>query len=730
MWRARDGRLNRVVAIKQLKGQHSGRFQQEAQAIAALNHANICQIYDVGPDYLVMEHVEGKPLAGPLPVEDARRLAVEIASAMEEAHGKGILHRDLKPANILVTAKGSAKLLDFGLAKLMNDAESDATQTLAGTVLGTAAYMAPEQAQGQALDERSDIFSFGAVLYEMLSGRRAFAGNSIAQVLSAVLRDEPAGFEGPADLQSIVRRCLAKDPAARFPSFHEVGLALRGVTSEQPVVARKAGGSKRWTMPAIAAAVVVLAGAGFLYSRGDATQTIDSLAVLPFVNAGGSADAEYLSDGIAESLMDTLSEFPNLKVMSRSAVLRYKGKEPDVPAVSRELGVRAVLTGRITQRGENLTVTAELVDAKDNSHLWGEQYNRKVVDALAVQREIAQQIVQKLRLRLSSTPVGRLTARQTENPEAYQLYLKGRYFAGQFTPEGLDKGMGYFRQAIALDPKYALAYDGLAYSYQLMEDLFAAPRDVMPKAQEAASKALELDDSVVDTHVEIAFNTALYDYDWAESEREFQKAIALNANYAPAHEYYSWLLIATGRIEQGVQEARRAVELDPLSMELQATVGWNLYFAHRYDEAAAQLRKCLELDANYPLGNYMLGQVYAQQGRLAEAMAAQRKAADSFGNAAWPHVEIARNLVLAGKVAEARKALADLQARSPKIHVPPYLIATVYAALGEKDRAFAQLEEAYTQRSFFLNFLKGDPELDGLRTDPRFTELLGRMKLL
>jgi TolB-like protein/Tfp pilus assembly protein PilF len=485
----------------------------------------------------------------------------------------------------------------------------------------------------------------------------------------------------------------------------------------------------RFMVPITIAALVILAAAGLFYWRNHTARSIDSIAILPFANMGGNADADYLSDGITESLTDSLSELPNLKVMSKSAVSRYKGKEPDVPAVGRALGVRAVLTGRITQRGDNLTVSAELVDAADNSHLWGEQYDRKLADVLAVQNDIAHQIADKLRLRLSNTQMAHMTKRQTANPEAYQLYLKGRYFAGQFTPDSLSKGMNYFRQAIALDPTYALAYDGMSYYYDLIEDTDDTPSAVMLKAKEAALKAVALDDSLVEPHVELASAYFSYDFDWPAAEREFERAFSLNPNYAAAHEYYGWYLLTQGRTDQAIQEGQRAAQLDPLSPEIHSLLGWVLYFARRYDQAAEELHKCLELDPNYWMGDYQLGLAYAQLGRFDDAIAAQRKAAKLFASASWIQTEIARENAIAGKIPEARQALQDLLKRSRTTHVVPYGIATVYAALGDKDQAFAQLEQAYSQRSFFLDFLKVDPELDSLRSDPRFQSLLSRMKM-
>jgi serine/threonine protein kinase/tetratricopeptide (TPR) repeat protein len=712
-----------------------------------------------------MELLEGKTLkhllsGKPLPPEQILELASEIADALDAAHAKGIVHRDIKPANIFVTARGQAKILDFGLAKVGRKDEgatlvggsqmptaSEEDLTSPGTTLGTVAYMSPEQARGEELDARTDLFSFGVVLYEMATGRLPFQGNTSATIFHAILGQAPMpptrlNPELPPKLEEIINKSLEKDRDVRYQHASEMRADLkrlkRDTDSSRSVIGASATEvsvqpwwRKRMVLGTVAVVLVaLLAAASWFYrSRLGGGETINSLAVLPFVNASGNPDSEYLSDGITESLMDSLSELSNLKVMSRSAVSRYKGKEPDVPTVGRELGVRAVLTGRITQRGENLTVTAELVNATDNSRLWGQQYDRKVADALAVQNDIAHQIVERLRLRLSSTQAAHMTNRQTANPEAYQLYLKGRYFAAQFTPESLAKGLNYFQQAIALDPAYALAYDGVSYYYAQIEDVTVAPTEVMPKAEQAARKAIELDDSLVEPHVEQAYNYVFYDFDWPAAEREFQRAFGLNPDYAQAHEWYGWYLISQGRFDLAIQEGQRAVELDPLSPEVRSILGLTLYFARRYDQAAVELHKTLELDPNYWIGYYYLGQVYEQQGRLDDAIAAQRKAAEIFGNASWPLEEIARDYALAGKLPEARQALLDLLARSQHTHVSPFGIAKVYAALGDKDQAFAQLEQAYTQRSVFMVSLKVDPELDSLHSDPRFTDLLRRMNL-
>ena len=535
VYRARDSRLGREVAVKVLpehladNPEALDRFEREGKAVAALSHPNVLVLFDVGAHegirYAVTELLEGETLSdrlsrGPLPWRKTIELGAAVAEGLAAAHGKDIIHRDIKPGNIFLTTGGQIKILDFGLARWEpeaspNSPEDDVTraETRTGAVMGSSGYMSPEQVRGEKAGAPSDIFSLGSVLYEAVTGRRAFPGKSAGDTMAAILKDDPpaivdTGVQVPTELARVIERCLSKNPAQRFHSAHDVAFALRGILSgmsEKPAAVVEPR-RMRFIVPIMIAALVILAAAGLFYWRSQTGKSIDSIAVLPFANMGGNADADYLSDGITESLTDSLSELPNLKVMSKSAVSRYKGKDPDVPAVGRALGVRAVLTGRITQRGDNLTVSAELVDAADNSHLWGEQYDRKLADALAVQNEIAHQIVEKLRLRLSNTQMAHMTKRQTANPEAYQLYLKGRYFAGQFSQEGLDKGMNYFRQAIALDPTYALAYDGMAYYYTLIEDLTAAPGEVMPKSEEAARKAIALDDSLVEPHVEQGFN--------------------------------------------------------------------------------------------------------------------------------------------------------------------------------------------------------------------------------
>jgi eukaryotic-like serine/threonine-protein kinase len=757
VYKARDTRLDREVAVKVLPQSFATeaareRFQREARAASALNHPNICAVYDVGESeghpFLVMELLDGKTLrehigGKPLDIPTALALSIQVADALDAAHHKGIVHRDIKPANIFVTGPasgrpGHAKVLDFGLAKQSRPADTEAMTvemlTEPGSTMGTIAYMSPEQARGQTVDARSDLWSFGVVLYEMVTGARPFDGPTAPIIFDGLLNKTPPSVRErnpkvPAELERIIGKLLEKDRALRYASAAELREALErfetGVYSAAPTTAAPPRQVPRLrTAVALAVALALLAGAGWFFWHNRAGRSIDSLAVLPFVNVGGSPDTEYLSDGITDSLMNSLSELPKLKVMSHSAVFRYKGKEADPRTVGRELSVRAVLQGRVTQRGDSLSISAELVDVEDNSHLWGEQYNRKLADALAVQNEIAAQISDKLRLKLSGEQKTRLAKRPTENPEAYRLYLKGRFYADKLTKDALEKGLDYFRQAIALDPNYAQAYAGISAVIALADDVAGAPRDIMPKAKEAALKAVELDDTLAEGHVELGTVYLTYDFDWPAAEREFRRGVELSPNYARAHELLGWFLVLMGRTEEGLDHNRRAVALDPVSLEITGLLGWDLYFARHYDDAVAETRKAIDLEPELGFGYSTLGQVYAQQGRFAEAIAAQQKSQEGVVS---PTAELARVYALAGRAAEARQGLAELRAGAKRQYVPKYLIAIVYAALGDKGQAVAQLEQAYQDRSQWMAFLKVDPEMDSLRSDPRFQDVMRRL---
>jgi serine/threonine protein kinase/tetratricopeptide (TPR) repeat protein len=756
VYRARDTRLNREVAIKVLPEHLAkdlealARFQRVAKAVAALAHPNILVLYDVGladsVHYAVTELLEGETLRERLSLglvawRKAAELGAAIAEGLAAAHSKGIVHQDVKPANIFLTSDGRVKILDFGLAQIRDSpaqSEETVTVTEAGpAVMGTIGYMSPEQVRGEKVGTASDIFSLGCVLYEMVTARRAFTGKSATDTMAAILKEEPpalsdSGNSIAPDLDRVIERCLAKDQAQRFHSAHDLAFALRSLSSssghQKPVSASARIGRGR-IVAAVVALIAILAAVGFYYWRSRASENIDSLAVLPFVNMSGNADADWLSDGITESLIDSLSGLPNLKVMSRSAVFRYKGKDPDPRAAGQELGVRAVLTGRLTQHGNDLSVSAELVRVDDNTQLWGDLYDRKLADALSVQRDIAAQISSKLRAKLNEAQKTQIARGQTENPEAYQLYLKGRFYAAKFDAEDLNKGLDYIRQAIALDPNYALAYDGLAYYYEIVEDLYFPVGEVMPKAKEAARKALEIDGSIAESHVQMGNIDTMYDFDWAGAEREYKRAIEINPNYAPAHENYAWLLTAVGRMTEAVAESQRAEELDPLSTEIASFAGWWLYFARRYDEAVTQFGKCLDLDPNYPICHWELGQAYAEQRRFSDAIAAQAGVLKMDPRWSRASADAARAYALSGRREQAQRQLDELLARtsSKSSHVAKYALARLYAALGDKNRALDELEQSFAERSFFFDFIRSDPEMDGLRSEPRFQDLVRRM---
>jgi serine/threonine-protein kinase len=734
VYRATDTRLNRRIAIKVSAEQFSERFKRESTAIAALNHHNICQIYDVGPNYLVMEYVEGAPIKGPLPVEEALSIAKQIVAALEAAHVKGIIHRDLKPANILVSPAGAVKLLDFGLAKQSNaEPETDATLSMgitqSGMILGTPAYMSPEQAEGKPADARADIFAFGAVLYELLSGRRAFSGASTASTMGAVIHKDPDPIDAPPRLAALVSKCLSKSPQDRYQSATELRHALDSIS-----LAKSSFGVKRRDIAvAIAGAVAIasLTWAVLHFRNSTSADTIGSIAVLPLEIHGDDPEADYISDGITESINNALSRLPDLKVIPHSVALHYKGKPIDALKAGTDLNADTVLTGRITQKGDALTIAVELDEIHGGKQLWGDQYVRKVSDLLAVQREISGEVAQRLRAKMSIDDRRRILARgSTENPEAYQLYLKGKYHTNKFTKDEFKKGIDFFNQAIEKDPNYAAAYGGKAYFYILQDDWYLTPKDAASRAKDAAQQALKLDDMNADAHFALALVLHWYEWDWPAAESEFKQAIASNPGYADPYCLYSWFLADMGRNDEAVSQAVQGRKTDPLSLVANFTPGSLSVFTGKWDLGLEQLGSAIDLDKTYWIAHVFLGRAYEAKRQFPQAIA-EFKAAQELDP---DHSEIWSALghvyAVSGQKTKANKVLEHLTDLSHRSYVAPYNVAVIYAGLGEKNQAFTWLERSYQDRGYYMPvYLPTDSRLEVLKSDPRFADLRRRIGL-
>jgi len=811
---ADDKKLGRKVALKTLPTEFTNdkerlrRFHHEARAASALNHPNLLTIHEIGSEagahFIAAEYIDGETLRaiikrGRVKVDEALDIAQQSAFALTAAHGAGIVHRDIKPENIMVRKDGIVKVLDFGLAKLLEDHARDLVDheadtralvlTDPGRVLGTPQYMSPEQARGQELDARTDIWSLGVVLYEMLAGRPPFHGETKSHTVVSILESEPPPLstlapDTPVELQRIIRKSLTKDRDSRYQTARDLMIDLKtlrrdldikseierstipsgGETASETssahekltalatstvsiadqtqigsvqtgTTADRASGAGRnrarvLALLAILLLISIVFGAYWFFWRPNTTTQIGSIAVMPFVNASGDPNAEYFSDGMTESIINSLSQLPRTKVLARTTVFRYKRADLDLQKVGRELGVDALLTGKVTQQGDALTIQADLIRVSDGIQLWGARYNKKVSDVFAVQSEIANEISGTLRLKLNSDEQKRVTKHSTDNIEAYQLYLKGRYEANKFSPEGARKALEYYQQATVADPSYAPAYAGLSYIHVLMGNIALPPKEIYPLAKSEAQKALALDQTLPEAHTSMAIVELFYDWDFPAAEREFKRALELNPNYAECFSGYSGYFKVRRNYAEELVQAKHGRELDPLSPFANMELGEAYYHGRQYDQAINQITRTFEMDPHLVgFAYHVRARAYEQKKMYAEALADSQRWAEAFKDDPQPLSSVARFQARMGNRAEALKMLDRLQELSKHRYVSSYWTATVYIGLGDKENALAALEKAYEDRYFLMIWINGDPLFDSLRSEPRFIDLERRIGL-
>jgi len=760
VYKAHDSRLERALALKLLpeelaqQPQALERFRREARAASALNHPGICTIYDIGEQdgraFIAMEFIDGETLRShihekALPLEEILKLGIQIAEALDAAHAEGIIHRDIKPANIFVTKRGQAKVLDFGLAKLIPKGiggQSPDSSSIVGIISGTPSYMSPEQVRGDDLDTRTDIFSLGLVLYEMATGRQAFGGGTGGMIIEAVLTRPPVpvrsiNLDIPPRLESIIDKALHKDRGQRYQHAADMLADLQrlkrdtdsGRTDQEDAESVSTSTTNSSSSTGERRSGTSTARTTTL-RPGRVSRIIGSLAVLPFENVSRDPENEYLSDGIAGSLINILATVPRLRVMAQSTVFRYKGREIDPQAVGRELNVRAVLTGRMMQSGGSLRIGAELVDVATGARLWGAQFDRKPGDIFLIQDEISSEISGKLRLQLTRAEKKRLIRRDTEDAEAYRLYLQGRHHWNRWTEEGFYKAIGYFQQAVEKDPNYALAYTGLAESYVLLGwNSYLPGKEAFPKGKVAAMTALRLDPDLGEAHTPLAAALWLHDWRWQEAETEFKRSLELNPAYPTANHWHAEYVMTMGRQLEAIAKMKDSQELDPLSLIINVAIGWASYMARRYEEAIEQLLRTVELDPNYPVTHWILGLLYRKTGRYDLAITAGEKGVNFSGGSPLMRAALAHTYGESGRRKEAQHVLDDLTELAKHKYVAPHFFVGIHIGLGENERAIEYLEKSWEDHSHWLIYLHLDPSMDALRSNPGFQGLLRRVGL-
>ncbi len=720
VYKGEDKNLKRVVALKFLpqdlmkNPEAKERFIQEAQAAAALDHPNICPVYEIeevdGQTFIAMAYIGGQSLnemisAGPMNVDRAICIAIQVAEGLQEAHSRGIVHRDIKPANIILTERGQPKIMDFGLAKLSWGV--DLTKT--AMIMGTVAYMSPEQAKGESIDHRTDIWSFGAMLYEMLSGERPFKGRSDHAILHSLLYEEPepiGKLRGDllVGMEKIIAKCLQKNPKKRYRDMESLLEDLKSIPLEDKSESSRAKAVEK---------------------------KIPSIAVLPFVNMSADPDNEYFSDGLSESIINVLTQLNNFKVVARTSAFSFKGKDVNIREIGRELNVENVLEGSVQKAGNRLRITAQLISVKDGYHLWSEKFDRSLDDVFAIQDEISLQIVDILKVKLGRDEKSMLIKRYTEDIEAYNLYLKGLYHSARLTKEGVAKALDFFRQVISRDPTYALAYAGISDCHTRNTwYYYHPPKEELPKALAFAEKALALDSQLSEAHAVLGYTKMLYDRDWEGAGRELQHAIELNPGNALAHNNYSVYFAVLGKHDKSIKEAQKALELDPISIWMMINLGMRYFYDNQFDMCLKYTQKAIDMDPHSFLGHCYSSFPLIFLGRSKEAIQAARRATEILGEYS-PHILIALGLAYsaAGKRGEVEKVLEELIALSDKGTIPMFSIAWIYVSLEEKDKAFEWMARSIEENDPLMMWIKSDPIFKRLHGDPRYETMLKKLGL-